>query len=91
MVLKKLKSDSHLPKKLVLLASMKARGETCFLFHLKSSFNSQDISVFVLTFWSSRKSRLIRNMVDFKIYEITSWLTNNCNTHIRFPHKAILS
>ena len=26
--------------------------EKCFLFHLKSSFRSQDIWVFVLTFWS---------------------------------------
>ena len=29
--------------------------EKCFLFHLKSSFDSQDISVFVLTFWSCIK------------------------------------
>ena len=31
------------------------------LFHLKSSFRSQDISSFVLTFWSFRKSGLNRN------------------------------
>ena len=34
--------------------------EKCFLFHLKSSFRSQDISVFVMTFWSRRKNSLIR-------------------------------
>ena len=27
-----------------------------FLFHLKSSFRSQDIQVFVLTFWSCSKT-----------------------------------
>ena len=25
---------------------------------------------------------LDRNKVNFKIYDITAWLTNNCNTHI---------
>ena len=28
--------------------------EKCFLFHLKSSFRSIDIQIFILTFWSSR-------------------------------------
>ena len=30
--------------------------EKCFLFHLRSSFLSQDILVFVLTFWSRKKT-----------------------------------
>ena len=30
--------------------------EKCFLFHLKSSFRSQDIVVFLLTLWSCRKT-----------------------------------
>ena len=30
--------------------------EKCFLFHLKSSFRSQDIYVFVLIFWSFSKT-----------------------------------
>ena len=34
--------NSHLPKNFLLFASMKA-FEKCFLFHLKSSFRSQDI------------------------------------------------
>ena len=40
-----LKLDSHLPKKIALFTSMKAlkNNEKCFLFHLKSSFCSQDI------------------------------------------------
>ena len=32
--------------------SLFKNDEKCFLFHLKSSFRSQDIEVFVLTFWS---------------------------------------
>ena len=34
--------------------------EKCFLIHLKSSFRSQDTSVFITTFWSCRKNGLIR-------------------------------
>ena len=39
------KSDSHFPKKIVLFASWKPFkiDEKCFLFHLRSSFRSQDI------------------------------------------------
>ena len=36
--------------------------EKLFLLHLKSSFLSQDISVFVATFWSCRKNDLIRKI-----------------------------
>ena len=36
--------------------------EKCFLFYLKSSFGSQDIYVFAATFWSCRKSNLIRKI-----------------------------
>ena len=32
----------------------------CFLFHLESSFRSQDTKVFIMTFWSCRKKGLIR-------------------------------
>ena len=34
----------------------KKKDEKCIPFHLKSSFRSQDIKVFVLTFWSCRKT-----------------------------------
>ena len=36
--------------------------EKCFLFHLKSSFCSQDIKVFVTVFYSCRKNGLIRKI-----------------------------
>ena len=58
------KLDSHLPKKLVLLLQRKPfkKDEKCFLFHIKSFFRSQDIQIFVLTFWSFRKNGLIRKI-----------------------------
>ena len=36
--------------------------ENAFLFYLKSSFRSQDIQIFVLTFWSCRHNGLVRNI-----------------------------
>ena len=51
-------------KKLALFASMKAlkNYEKCFWFHLKNSFRSQDIEIFVLTFWSFMKNDLTWNI-----------------------------
>ena len=66
-----LKSGSHLPKKIVLCQWKPFKNdEKCFLFHLKRSF--------VLTFWSCRKSSLIRKkrLINFNIYDVTNWLTN---------------
>ena len=45
----------------VLFILMKAH-EKCFLFHLKSSFCSQDIYIFVFTFWLCRNNVLIRKI-----------------------------
>ena len=53
-----LKSGSHFPKKFVIC--LIENYKKCFLFHLKSSFRSKYISVFVTTFWPYRKSGLIR-------------------------------
>ena len=38
------------------LLAIEKEIEKCFLFHLKSSFRSQDISIFVLSFWSCRNT-----------------------------------
>ena len=38
----------------------KENDKKCFLFHVKSSFCSQDISIFVLTFCHTEKIGLIR-------------------------------
>ena len=67
-----LNSDSHLLKKKKLFASVVAL-QKCFLFHLKSSFRSQDIKIFVLTFWGAcRKNSLMR-----KIRSISKFMTVN--------------
>ena len=55
--------------------------EKCFLFQLKSSSCSQDISVFVLAFWSCKKQLDWKNKFNFKIYHVPTWLINNYNTH----------
>ena len=33
-------------------------------------------------FWSFWKNGLIRKILNFKIHDVTTWLTNNCNTYI---------
>ena len=60
----KLKSDSHLSKKLCYLLDWKRfkNDRKCFLFHLESSFCFQDIKVFVTTLSSCRKNGLIRKI-----------------------------
>ena len=76
---------SHSPKKLFYLLQWKPFKdcEKCFLFHLESSFRSEDIQIFIFTFWSCRKKRLDwKDKVIFKIYDVTAWLTNNYNPHI---------
>ena len=35
-------------------------NEKCFLFHLKSSYASQDIQIFVMTYWSCKKRLIIK-------------------------------
>ena len=59
---KPLNSGSHLPKNLLHWKPFKNDEKYFFLFHLKSSFRSQDIWVFVTTFWSCRKSSLLRKI-----------------------------
>ena len=38
--------------------------------------------VFVLTFWSCRKTGWLESKVNFKIYDATTWLTIICSAHI---------
>ena len=51
-------------------------------FTLKSSFCSQDISIFSLLFSNIEKQLDEKDKVHFKIYNVATWETNNCNTHI---------
>ena len=57
--------------------------EKCFLFHVKNSFLSQDIWIFNLTFLVILEKRLVKKAkIDFRIYDVTTWETNNDNTYI---------
>ena len=69
----KLKSDSHLPPKKNLFASMIAfkNDEKCFLFHLKALFVLTIFKFLSLSFWLSRKNDLIR-----KIRLISKFMTS---------------
>ena len=54
-----------------------------FYFILKSFFRSQDIYIFVLSFWWCWKNGLIRKIrLISNIYDVTTWLQSNYNKHI---------
>ena len=60
-----LNSESHLKQNFIYCSErlpFPQNNEKCFLFHLKSSFCSQDMRIFVLPFWSCRKSILIKTI-----------------------------
>ena len=46
--------------------------EKCFLFHIKNSFCSWDIYIFVLTFWLCRKKLSLRCYATFKMRKLES-------------------
>ena len=80
-----LTSDFRLPKKLfficfneIPLKMMKNASH----FILKAVFILK-IFKFCLDFLVMKEKRLdLKDMIDFKIYDVTAWLTNNYNTHI---------
>ena len=51
-----------------------------FYFILKALFVLK--TLFVLTFWLCIKPTWLGSKINFKIYDVTLWLTNDCNTHI---------
>ena len=55
-------SPSKKNRVIFLIESPLKMKKKSFLFHLKSSFRSQDIQVVVTTFWSCRKNGLIRKI-----------------------------
>ena len=55
--------------------------ERCFLFHLKSSFCSWDISIFFWNFGHVGKLLDKKAKVNFKIYDVRNWKKSNFNTH----------
>ena len=82
-----LKSDSNFPQNFFYLLQWKPlkNADKCFLFRLKFPFSSQDISIFVLTFWSHRKNVLIRNISLFQ----NSWRHNLFNKQLQYTYCPI--
>ena len=56
--------------------------EKWFLFHLKSTFCFWDISIFFRNFGHVGKQFDEKAKANFKIHDITHWITNNYNTRI---------
>ena len=56
--------------------------ENCFLFRLENYFRSQDIYVFVLTFWLCRKDSLIRSCLGL-------WCNNLVNKQLYYTYWPI--
>ena len=80
----KLNTDSLLSRKLFYLLQWKPfkMMKVVFYFNLKSSSHSQDIDFF-LDFLVMQQKRLDeKDKINFKIYDVPTWLTNNYNTHI---------
>ena len=53
-------------------------NENCFLFRAKSS---QDILILSWMFGHVDKQLDYKDRINFKIYDVTTWLINNCNTY----------
>ena len=75
-----LKVQSQVSDNLVTESSLKMTKNA--FFHLKSFFCSQGIKVFALTFFHVSTRLDLKDKVSFKLYDVTAWLTNNCNTYI---------
>ena len=79
-----LKSDSYLPKKFCFTCFIKSAlkmMKNAFYFILKALF-SRYLN-FCHDFMVMLKKRIDqKDKVNFKIHDVTAWLTNNCNTHI---------
>ena len=56
--------------------------KNAFYFILKALFVFKIFNFFIVTFWSSRKWLDWKYKVNFKIHDVTTWLTNNWNAHI---------
>ena len=80
-----LKSGSHIPKELILSALMrrfKKDRNNVFYFTLKAFFVLKRFNFFPDFFCQVGKSLDMKAGVNFKIYHITIYETNNYNTHI---------
>ena len=79
-----LQSDSHLPKKnfICFNESPSKLIKNVFCFMLKTIFVLK-IFKFLSSLFDHVEKRLDwKRKVNFKIYDVTTWLRNNCHTHV---------
>ena len=56
--------------------------KNAFYFMLKSLFVLKIFKIFFWLFGHVEKQLVLKYKANFKIYDVTTWLTNNYNTHI---------
>ena len=83
-VMKELKmKDSHLPKKCVIYFTESTfkiiNHASCSI--LKALFVLKIFKCLSRIFGHAEKRLDSKDKVNFKIHDVTTWLTNNCNTH----------
>ena len=79
-----LKSDSHLPKKLAICSIKNPLKmiKNAFYFILKALFVFKILKFLSPRFVMYEKQLDQKEKVYFKIDDVATWFTNNCNTHI---------
>ena len=56
-------------------------NEKCSLFRAKNSSRSQDILILSWMFYHVDKQLEYKDRINFEIYDVATWLINNCNTY----------
>ena len=80
-----LETDSHLPKKIFFISfndSPSRMMKNSFYFILKVLFVLKIFKFFLDYLGMQKKRPDQKDKVNFEIYDVTVWLTKNCNTHI---------
>ena len=80
-----MKSDFYFVLKALFVLEIFTKDEKRFLFRVESSFRSLSrlLSRFLSRFFDSVEKQLNKKpKLDVKIYDVTGWTANNCNTHI---------
>ena len=78
-------SDSHLSKKncvICFIESLLKMMKNAFYFILKALFVLKIFKFLSWLFGHVGKTAWLENKVNFKIHDVTTWLTNNYNTHV---------
>ena len=83
-ILSALKSDSHLPKIVLLFPLLKSLkiDEKCFYFISKALFILKIFKFLPWLWWKMKKQLDWKENFHFEVHDVTIWLTNNYNANI---------